>query len=391
VLMDSLVLFYTFFIHTELVGKLGWIEKFMNTPSHHRVHHASNPKYIDKNYGAVLIIWDKLFGTFVEEEERPTYGLTKPIKTNNAIKIVFKEWVAMFKDASSASTLGTFFKYLLYPPGWTSVNAAPLRKIRINSFSLIAKAVAIVCLIFAPLLSLSQQVETLLKEAEDLEKVFNDDNALTKYEEVLAIEPNNRVALVHGSRMLCNTGGRSKDKSIKKSRAERAMSYALKAIRLDNNDKEAHLNYILSLGILSEMADSPREKLSNAKIIRKEVDFLLKIDPDYAPAYYILGKWNFALASLSGFEIFVCKVLFGGVPEGASMKQALLCYDKALEQWPDYILFHYSKGLVYHKLGDRANTIASLKRALNIKPVEPDDFGRIEKCKTLLNQVLENT
>ncbi|MFC4263317.1 sterol desaturase family protein [Ferruginibacter yonginensis] len=72
---------YPFFIHTQTIGKLGFIEKFMVTPSHHRVHHSSNPQYLDKNYGDVLIIWDKIFGTFVEEKEQPVYGLTKPINS----------------------------------------------------------------------------------------------------------------------------------------------------------------------------------------------------------------------------------------------------------------------------------------------------------------------
>ena len=72
---------YPFFIHTQTIGKLGWIEKIFVTPSHHRVHHSSNPIYLDKNYGDVLIVWDKLFGTFVEETEKPVYGLTKPLNS----------------------------------------------------------------------------------------------------------------------------------------------------------------------------------------------------------------------------------------------------------------------------------------------------------------------
>ncbi|MGF2413202.1 sterol desaturase family protein [Ferruginibacter sp.] len=72
---------YPFFIHTRLIGKLGILEYILVTPSHHRVHHASNEKYLDKNYGDVLIIWDKLFGTFQKEEEAPVYGLTKPLNT----------------------------------------------------------------------------------------------------------------------------------------------------------------------------------------------------------------------------------------------------------------------------------------------------------------------
>jgi len=72
---------YPFFTHTQLVGKLGFLEKFMVTPSHHRVHHSCNEEYLDKNYGDILIIWDKLFGTFTEENVQPVYGLTKPLKS----------------------------------------------------------------------------------------------------------------------------------------------------------------------------------------------------------------------------------------------------------------------------------------------------------------------
>lgn len=72
---------YPFFTHTQLIGKLGWLEYILVTPSHHRVHHSSNPAYLDKNYGDVLIIWDKIFGTFKEEQEEPVYGLTTPLKS----------------------------------------------------------------------------------------------------------------------------------------------------------------------------------------------------------------------------------------------------------------------------------------------------------------------
>ncbi len=74
---------YPFFLHTRLIGKLGILEYFLVTPSHHRVHHASNPQYLDKNYGDVLIIWDKVFGTFQEEKEEPVYGLTKPLNSHS--------------------------------------------------------------------------------------------------------------------------------------------------------------------------------------------------------------------------------------------------------------------------------------------------------------------
>ncbi|MBI3883332.1 MAG: sterol desaturase family protein, partial [Sphingobacteriales bacterium] len=74
---------YPFFTHTQAIGKLGWLEYIIVTPSHHRVHHSSNPAYLDKNYGDMLIIWDKLFGTFAIEKEMPVYGLTKPLQSHS--------------------------------------------------------------------------------------------------------------------------------------------------------------------------------------------------------------------------------------------------------------------------------------------------------------------
>lgn len=117
-LMDALVNFYTFFLHTEAIGKLGWLEKFLNTPSHHRVHHSSNPQYLDTNYGGVLIIWDKLFGTYADEEEKTRYGLTKPFNTYNPVKIVFDEWQGMIKDLRTAKGVNEILKVVFGSPGW---------------------------------------------------------------------------------------------------------------------------------------------------------------------------------------------------------------------------------------------------------------------------------
>ena len=117
-LMDAIVNYYTFFLHTETIGKLGWLEKFLNTPSHHRVHHSSNPQYLDKNYGGVLVIWDKLFGTYADEEEKTRYGLTKPFNTYNPVKIVLDEWQAMIIDMKAARGANEILKVLFGSPGW---------------------------------------------------------------------------------------------------------------------------------------------------------------------------------------------------------------------------------------------------------------------------------
>lgn len=113
-------LLYQFWLHTEIVPKLGFIEKFLNTPSNHRVHHAVNPEYLDRNYGGVLIIWDRLFGTYCEEKDGvpKVYGLVRQIDTLNPVKIAFAEWLAMLRDLASARTLRDVAGYLFGPPGW---------------------------------------------------------------------------------------------------------------------------------------------------------------------------------------------------------------------------------------------------------------------------------
>lgn len=112
---------YGILIHTKTIGKLGFLEWFLSTPSHHRVHHASNVKYLDKNMGMVFIIWDRLFGTFEEEDtnEPVIYGLTENIKTFHPVKMVFHEWINIAKDLRKSSSIHARFMYLFGPPGWS--------------------------------------------------------------------------------------------------------------------------------------------------------------------------------------------------------------------------------------------------------------------------------
>ncbi len=109
---------FQFFVHTEAVGRLGWLEKVFNTPSHHRVHHARNPKYIDRNYAGVLIVWDRLFGSFVEEDPAVPceYGLVRPVRTHNPITLTFHEWAAMLRDARRAQPWRSRLGQLFGPP-----------------------------------------------------------------------------------------------------------------------------------------------------------------------------------------------------------------------------------------------------------------------------------
>jgi len=115
----SLTQLYGIFIHTQSVKKLGFIELFMATPSNHRVHHGSNVKYLDKNMGMFLIIWDRIFGTYQKEEEPVTYGLTKNLESHDPWTVIFHEFKSMFHDVKNAPTFKAKFMYIFGPPGWS--------------------------------------------------------------------------------------------------------------------------------------------------------------------------------------------------------------------------------------------------------------------------------
>lgn len=121
VVMYSITQIYGIIVHTEHIKKLGWLEYVLVTPSHHRVHHASNVQYLDKNMGMCLIIWDRIFGTFQEElPEVPTkYGLTKSTESNSLSQTIFHEWTEIGKDFNQPVGLSTKLKYLFKAPGWS--------------------------------------------------------------------------------------------------------------------------------------------------------------------------------------------------------------------------------------------------------------------------------
>ncbi len=119
-------LFAQFWYHTRHIGKMGWLEKIIVTPSHHRVHHAINPEYMDKNYGQIFIFWDKWFGTFQQElkEVPPVYGVTRPVRTWNPIKINFLHMWLLFKDAWHTQNFKDKLRVFYKPTGWRPADVA---------------------------------------------------------------------------------------------------------------------------------------------------------------------------------------------------------------------------------------------------------------------------
>lgn len=130
--MGGISLIYQFWIHTELIDRLGPLEAVLNTASHHRVHHGANLEYLDRNHAAILIVWDKLFGTFEPERARVRYGLTKNIHTFNLWRIGFHDWADMIRQVRGATSWRERLGYVFLPPGWSpdgsTLTAAQLRR-----------------------------------------------------------------------------------------------------------------------------------------------------------------------------------------------------------------------------------------------------------------------
>ena len=128
-LVGAFNLLYQFWIHTEVIDKMPrWFEYVFNTPSHHRVHHGRDPKYIDRNHAGSLMFWDRMFGTFQPEEERPTYGITTPVNSWNPIKANLQPFVALWQEMKQVPGIGNKIRLAFMPPGWYPAELGGFRR-----------------------------------------------------------------------------------------------------------------------------------------------------------------------------------------------------------------------------------------------------------------------
>ena len=116
IFFESVTGIQNYIVHTERVGKLGWMDLLFNTPSSHRVHHATNPEYIDKNFGGMTLLFDHLFGTFAKEVAKPVYGITHNIHTQNPYRIIMHEYVHIMKEMATIKGFANKIRYLFSPP-----------------------------------------------------------------------------------------------------------------------------------------------------------------------------------------------------------------------------------------------------------------------------------
>lgn len=242
---------------------------------------------------------------------------------------------------------------------------------------------------FIGFIAFGQKGADYFNEGLTYEKQFKVEAALEKFELAIKANPNDGEAYMHASRMLSNIGGRlpKSSRSKKQEYYEKAKLYADKSIELMPRNPEAHLANIIALGLLSEIAINPHEKVRDARNIHQEAIKILDIDSTYAEAYFVLGKWQYELSGLNWMELMACKIFFGGFPEEISYEAAHRYFTKAIQYRTNSILFLYGLASSLHKLGENEKAIQTLTKALALPPAEPDDLLRKTRCETLLKEI----
>lgn len=251
----------------------------------------------------------------------------------------------------------------------------------------------IYCFFFSlgPFISWAQVSAASFEEGLQLEKNFNVEAALSKYQQAIAMQPHYVPALTHASRMLTNIGGRldTGHKAEKKKYYEQAKAYALTALNLDSSTVDTHLAYLISLGLLTEVAGSAGERVHDAKIIKHEAETIIRIDSTFGAGYFVLGKWHLEVSKLNWMERWACQLFFGGLPE-ASIPQAISYLKKASRLEPNTILYLYGEASAYEYEGDKKTATQLLKKAIVLPPREPDDLQRKQRCEELLKETQDN-
>ncbi|MBC7866364.1 MAG: hypothetical protein H7X88_02410 [Gloeobacteraceae cyanobacterium ES-bin-316] len=225
--------------------------------------------------------------------------------------------------------------------------------------------------ILSSLFSFSQDVSSLVSEAIRLEDIPNETAALNKLKEVLKIQPAHIYALSKSSELCSRIGSREKNTTTRDAWFKAALAYATKAVSAAPMSDEANVSMAMVLG-KSTLTKSGKEKLKNARQIKKHLDIALKTNPNSYLAWHILGRWNYEISNVSAVERAGAKIFYGGVPQG-SIKNAIMYFEKSKTLQPTFILNYLSLANAYHKDGQVAKAISLLKTVQYFEVNTEDD------------------
>jgi len=235
----------------------------------------------------------------------------------------------------------------------------------------------------------STQVSTLIAEAKSLDASAHEEEALQKFLQVLKLDSNNYEATWNTSFLYARIGNRLQDAEQKKQYFITAKRYATKALALNSKDAESNYVMAVAMGRMALIAPT-KEKVAASRDIKKYAEQAIQLNPNHAGAYFVLGKWNYAVANLNWAEEAAANLLFGGIPEG-SLDEAIRNYLKAIKLDPDYILYYYDLAKALEQKEFYDEEIRVLNEALSLKPKTEDDPSILAQCKKLLDARLSET
>lgn len=239
-------------------------------------------------------------------------------------------------------------------------------------------------LVLTPVVTFSQEIAALQKEAEKLE-VTSQEQAFKKYQEILNIQPVNVNALCKCSELCSSIGHRQTNNASKLDYFKAARHFAELALRVSPTNSEANFVMAIATGRLA-MVLGGRKKIEAVNEIKKYAELSIKYDPNNFKPYHVLGKWHYEVSTLSGFERTAAKIFYGGLPP-ASMKMAIYYYDKSRALNPEFALNYLELAKAYNQDGQRNKAVENLNRLMTIPNKTQDDPRIKEEGRKLMAQL----
>lgn len=249
------------------------------------------------------------------------------------------------------------------------------------------KTIIYFCLVLFPLAASAQN--NAYEKGLQLKAAYKNEEGLAVFQSLLKTDSNKVEYLGNTSYFLSKVGARKSPETKQMDYFKKAEYLAKKAIHLNPKDAESHYAYALALARLNEHASS-KEKIANAKKIKSECEQTLKLNPNHAGAYHILGRWHRTIANFSFAEKLAINALFGGVPEGGSYESAIDNFEKAIQLQPTYMLHYLELAQTFvdrDNDGDKAKAKSWLEKALRIPATNEDDKSNRKRIEELYNEV----
>lgn len=238
--------------------------------------------------------------------------------------------------------------------------------------------------------SFAQTYDDIYQKGQKLKSEFKYVEALAMFQVLLKTDSANTDYLNNTSILFCKAGNLQSDEKKKFDYFRKAEYLAKKSIRTDSTTAESHYAYALALGRINENASS-KEKVASAKMIKTQLETTLKLNPQHAGAYHILGRWHRTIAGFNAFEKLAINMMFGGVPQGGSYDDAIAAFLNAMKYEPKIILHYYELAVTYEERNSGKEDIISAKKylkiALDMPSITPDDPETKRKAEELLKKL----